>query len=178
MLGNDLDHLYMPAAVVVVEGPCDTFMSRLFALHTPNRRVSIVVSHGDGRIPEKVQTLSEGFGELAASPYRPRLFVALHAKYNVKKSPLERQGILSDNIHVWTRNGIEWYYPKKHVAAALKCSETDLTGVDLGQERITVKAITHTKAELAKFVTPRVTLDDSLDAELTTFLDKVKRATA
>ena len=79
---------------------------------------------------------------------------------------------------MWTRNGIEWYYPKKHVAAALKCSETDLAGVDLGQERITVKAITHTKAELAKFVTPRVTLDDSLDAELTTFLDKVKRATA
>ena len=178
MLGNDLDHLYMPAAVVVVEGPCDTFMSRLFTLHTPTRRVSMVVSHGDGRIPEKVQTLSEGFGNLAMSPYRPRLFVVLDARYNMKKSALERQGVLPDNIHVWTKNGIEWYYPKKHVAAAFKSSEADLAGVDLGQERITVNAITHTKAELAKFVTLRVTLDDSLDAELTTFLGKVKTATA
>ena len=178
MLGNDLDHLYMPAAVVVVEGPCDTFMSRLFTLHIPNRRLSMVVSHGDGRIPEKVQTLSEGFGNLATSPYRPRLFVVLDAMYNMKKSALERQGVLPDNIHVWTKNGIEWYYPKKHVAAAFKCSEVDLAGVDLGLERITVAATTYTKADLAKFVIPRVTLDDSLDAELTTFLDKVKTATA
>lgn len=178
MLGNDLDHLYMPAAVVVVEGPCDTFMSRLFTLHLPNRRVSTVVSHGDGRAPEKVQTLSEGFGDLATSPYRPRLFVVLDARYNVKKSALERQGVLPGNIHVWTRNGIEWYYPKKHVAAAFRCSEADIAGVDLGRERITVDAITHTKAELAKFVIPRLTLDDKLDGELNTFLDKVKTATA
>ena len=178
MLGNDLDHLYMPAAVVVVEGPCDTFMSRLFTLHAPSRRVSMVVSHGDGRIPEKVQTLSEGFGELATSPYRPRLFVVLDARYSVKKSALERQGVLPDNIHVWTRNGIEWYYPKKHVAAAFRCSEADIGDVDLGQERITVNAITRTKAELAKLVIPHLTLDDTLDGELITFLDKVKRATA
>jgi len=178
MLGNDLDHLYVPAAVVVVEGPCDTFMSRLFTLHTPTRRVSMVVSHGDGRIPEKVQTLSEGFGDLATSPYRPRLFVVLDARYNMKKSALERQGVLPDNVQVWTKNGIEWYYPKKHVAAAFKCSEADLAGVDLGQERITVNAITYTKAELAEFVIPRVTLDDSLETELTTFLGKVKAATA
>ena len=177
MLGNDLDHLYMPAAIVVVEGPCDTFISRLFSLHIPNRRISIVVSHGDGRIPEKVQTLSEGFGELSTSPYRPRLFVILDARYCVKTAVLERQGVFPDNIHVWTKNGIEWYYPKKHVAAAFKCSEADLTGVDLGQERITVMAITHTKADLARFVIPRVALSDSLDSELTTFLDKVRKAT-
>lgn len=178
MLGNDLDHLYMPAAVVVVEGPCDTFMSRLFTLHIPTRRVSIVVSHGDGRIPEKVQTLSEGFGDLAMSPYRPRLFVVLDAKYNVKKSALERQGVFPDNIQVWTKNGIEWYYPKKLVAAAFKCSEAELDGVDLGREPITVKEISYTKFELAKFVIPRVTREDSLDPELNTFLDKVKTATA
>ncbi len=176
MLGNDLDHLYMPAAVVVVEGPCDTFISRLITLHVPNRRVSIVVSRGDGRIAEKVQTLSEGFGELKSSPYRPRLFVVLDAKHDMKKSSLERLGVVPENIHVWTRNGIEWYYPKKHVAAAFKCSESDLLGLDLGQERINANAITQTKAELAKFVIARVGLDDILDAELTTFLEKIKKA--
>jgi hypothetical protein len=176
MLGNDLDHLYMPAAVVVVEGPCDTFISRLITLHVPNRRVSIVVSRGDGRIPEKLQTLSEGFGELRSSPYRSRLFVVLDAKHDVKKSSLERLGVAPENIHVWTQNGIEWYYPKKHVAAAFKCSESDLLGLDLGQERISVNAITQTKAELARFVKDRVGLDDTLDAEITTLLDKIKKA--
>lgn len=177
MLGNDLDHLFMPAAVVVVEGPCDTFMSRLFTLHIPDRRISIVVSHGDGRIPEKVQTLSEGFGTLATSPYRHRLFVILDAKHDMKKSALERQGVPTENIQVWTKNGIEWYYPKMHVAAAFKCSETELADVDLAQDRIVVNSISYTKSKLAEFVIPRVTRDDSLDPELTAFLSKVKAAT-
>lgn len=107
MLGNDLDHLYMPAAVVVVEGPCDiSFMARLFSLHTPNRRVSIVVARGDGGAPDKVQTLSEAFG-LHTSPYRSRLFVVLDAKHDTKKTSLIRRGVLDDNIQIWTRNGIE-----------------------------------------------------------------------
>ena len=178
MLGNDLDHFYMPAAVVVVEGPCDTFMSRLFTLHIPNRRVSTVVADGDGRIPEKVRTLSEGFGDLASSPYRTRLFVILDATYSVKRSALERLGVLPGNIHVWTKNGIEWYYPKKHVAAAFKCSEAELAGVDLGQDQISVHEISYTKSKLANFVIPRLSLADSLDQELTMFLEKVKAAAA
>lgn len=179
MLGNDLEHLYMPAAVVVVEGPCDTtFMARLFSLHTPNRRVTIVVARGDGGAEGKVQTLSEGFGDLFTSPFRPRVFVVFDAKHDAKKSSLSRQGVLDDNIQVWTKNGIEWYYPKRHVAAAFKCSEVDLANVDLGAERITVNSITLSKMDLARFVVPRVTLSDNLEPELTAFLDKVKRITA
>jgi hypothetical protein len=179
MLGNDLDHLYMPAAVVVVEGPCDTsFMTRLFSLYTPNRRVSIVVARGDGGAPDKVQTLSEGFGDLHTSPYRSRLFVVLDAKHDTKKTSLTRQGVLDDNVQVWTRNGIEWYYPKRHVAAAFRCSEAELSGVDLGAERVTINSSTLSKTALAKFVVPRVALDDALDPELNAFLEKVKRVTA
>lgn len=179
MLGNDLEHLYMPAALVVVEGPCDTtFMARLFSLHISNRRVSIVVARGDGGAEGKVQTLSEGFGNLHTSPYQPRLFVVFDAKYDAKKSSLIRQGVLNDNVQVWTKNGIEWYYPTRHVAAAFKCSEADLADVDLGHERITVNAITLSKMDLARFVVPRVTAGDNLHPELTTFLAKVKRATA
>lgn len=177
MLGNDLDHLYMPAAVVVVEGPCDiSFMARLFSLHTPTRRVSIVVARGDGGAPDKVQTLSDGWGDLHTSPYRSRLFVVLDAKHDVKKASLTRQGVLDDNIHVWGKNGIEWYYPKKHVAAAFKCSETELSDADLGVERVTMNSISMSKTALASFVVPRVTLSDTLDPELTAFLEKLKHA--
>ena len=179
MLGNDLDHLFMPAAVIVVEGPCDiSYLARLFSLHTPTRRVSIVVARGDGGASDKVQTISEGFGDLHTSPYRSRLFVVLDAKHDMKKSSLTRQGVLEDNIQVWAQNGIEWYYPKKHVAAAFKCSEAELSGMNLGTDRITINSITLAKSELARFVVPLVKLDDRLDPELTAFLDKVKRMTA
>lgn len=179
MLGNDLEHLYMPAAVFVVEGPCDTtFMARLFSLHTSNRRVSIVVARGDGGAEGKVQTLSECFGDLHTSPYQSRVFVVFDAKHDAKKSSLIRQGVLEDNIQVWSKNGIEWYYPKRHVAAAFKCSEADLANVDLGAERITVNAITLSKTDLARFVVPLVTLSDSLDPELNMFLSRVKQVIA
>lgn len=179
MLGNDLEHLYMPAGVVVVEGQCDTtFMARLLSLHIPSRRVSIVVARGDGNAETRVRTLSEGFGDLRTSPYRPRLFVVFDAKHDAKKSSIVRQGVLEQNIQVWTKNGIEWYYPKRHVAAAFKCSEAELDGIDLGTDPIAVHAISLSKVDLARFVVARVTLDDRLDPELSTFLNMVKSATA
>jgi hypothetical protein len=178
MLGNDLEHLSMPAAVVVVEGPCDTtYLARLFALHIPNRQISIVVAHGDGGALAKVKTLSEGFGDIHSSPYQPRLFVVLDAKHSAKKSRLVGQGVLQDNIQVWKNNGIEYYYPKKRVSAAFRCDEAELEGVDLGAEPVTVKSISMSKVDLANTVVPQVTVDDPLDPEISEFLDKVKRAT-
>lgn len=178
LLGNDLEHIFMPAAVVVVEGPCDTaYLARLFALHLPNRRVSIVVAHGDGSAPDKVHTLAEGFGDLHSSPYRPRLFVILDAKRSTKKSRLLRQGVLDDNIQIWKRNGIEWYYPKKYVAAAFRCDESELLNIDIGIEPIAVNSISMSKLDLAKTVVPKVTEVDILDPEILEFLHKLKRAT-
>jgi predicted ATP-dependent endonuclease of OLD family len=175
MLGNDLEHLYMPAAVVVVEGKSDTsFLTRLFALHIPNRRISIAVAHGAGRVPDKVQTLSEGFGELQTSPYQARIFVLLDSRQSTKRASLLRQGVLDSNIQTWTKNGIEWYYPKPHVAAAFKCTEADLISVDLELDPITIGSITLSKAKLAEAVVARMTLQDALDAEVMEFLDKVK----
>lgn len=179
MLGNDLSHLYMPAAVVVVEGKSDTsFLAKLFALHIPNRRISIAIAHGAGGAPDKVQTLSEGFGELQTSPYQRRIFVLLDSRQSTKRASLLRQGVLDDHIHTWTKNGIEWFYPKPHVAAAFMCTEAELAGVNLEADPITVNSITLSKAKLAEAVVARTALGDLLDAEVTAFLDKVKCATS
>lgn len=178
MLGNNLEHLYMPAAVVVVEGKSDTsYLARLFALHVPIRRISIAVAHGAGGAPDKVQTLSEGFGELQTSPYQARIFVLLDSRQSTKRASLLRQGVLDNNIHTWTKNGIEWFYPKPHVAAAFKCTDAELVGVDLEADPITIGSITLSKAKLAEAVVARMTLEDELDAEVKTFLDKVTRST-
>lgn len=178
MLGNDLEHLYMPAAVVVVEGKTDTsYLARLFALHIPSRRISIAVAHGAGGVPDKVQTLSEGLGDLQTSPYQRRIFVLLDSRQSTKRARLLRQGVLDSNIHTWTKNGIEWFYPKPHVAAAFRCTEADLAGVDLEGDPLTIGSITLSKAKLAEAVVARMSLEDVLDAELVSFLDKVRRST-
>lgn len=155
MLGNDLEHLFMPAAVVVVEGDSDTsYLARIFTLHIPSRRISIVVCGGDGKAVDKVNTLSEGFGDIHSSPYRPRLFVVLDAKNSANKTRLIGKGVLEDNIQVWKNNGIEYYYPKKYVAAAFRCDEDELLGVDLGTKPVTVKSISMSKVDLANTVVP------------------------
>ena len=122
-----------------------------------------------------MQTLAEGFGDLRTSPYHSRVFVVLDEKHDAKKSSLARLGVHEDNIQVWTRNGIEWYYPKQHVAAAFRCSEAELNGVDLEKDRIIFNSIPMSKKELAQFVVQRITPEDNLDPEVTTFLNKVKR---
>ena len=178
MLGNDLEHLFMPAAIVVVEGPCDaTYLTRIFSLHIPDKRISIVVAHGDGNLVGKVNTLAEGFGGIQSSPYRPRLFVVLDAKNSTKKAQLTRQGVLAENIQVWKNNGIEYYYPKKRIAEVFRCHEGELGGVNLGSDLVKVKSTSISKFELAKQVVSIVTRQDHLDSELSEFLEKVKRAT-
>jgi len=179
MLGNDFEHIFMPAALVVIEGPCDTaFLARVLTLHVPDRRVSLVVAHGDGGAEARVRTLSEGFGGLQSSPYRPRIFVVFDAKHSAKKPSILRQGVIDENIIEWTMNGIEWYYPKEHVAAIFKCTASDLADVNLSADKITVNAMSLSKMELSRLVVPRVTIDDDLGPELTSFLHKVRSATA
>ena len=135
------------------------------------------MAHGDGKALDKVKTLAEGFGELHSSPYRPRLFVVLDSKHSAKKSRFCDLGVQQDNIQVWKNNGIEYYYPKKHVATSFMCDEWELQGADLGAEPITVKSITMSKVELANRIVPKVTLEDQLDPEILEFLAKLKRAT-
>lgn len=178
MLGNDFEHIFMPAALVVIEGPCDTaFLARVLSLHIPDRHISLVVANGDGGAATRIRTLSEGFGGLHSSPYRSRVFVIFDAKHDAKKANILRQGVMDDNLIVWTMNGIEWYYPKKHVAAVFKCTENDLANLDLSGEKIAFNGISLSKIAFSQHVVPRLTIDDDLGPEIRSFLQKVRTAT-
>ena len=53
MLGNELEAVSLPSAIVIVEGESDaTFLSKVVQLHVPDRRVSIVRAEGEGGFEE------------------------------------------------------------------------------------------------------------------------------
>ena len=74
MLGNEMEAIFMPAAIVIVEGDSDhTFLAKVLQLHIPNRKVAVVRASGEGEVRNKLYFFKEAFGDLAASPYRNRV---------------------------------------------------------------------------------------------------------
>lgn len=101
MLGNELELLYLPAAIVLVEGDSDvTFVSKVLQLQIPNRRIAVVRAGGDGEMYNKLHVLGEAFGDLASSPYRDRLFVVLDQRHGVSARRLETLGVRTSHITV------------------------------------------------------------------------------
>ena len=121
MLGNQLESIYLPSAITLVEGQSDVaFLAKVVQLRIPDRKVAIVPAKGDGEVQNKLNVLREAFGDLSASPYRDRLFVVLDQKHSLKKSRGERQGVQGDNMVVWSENGIEYLYPEELIAIAFE----------------------------------------------------------
>ena len=53
VLGNRFETLYLPSAIVLVEGNCDyDYINRVVALHFPESLVSLIRCNGDGRVRE------------------------------------------------------------------------------------------------------------------------------
>jgi hypothetical protein len=175
MLGNELEALFLPSGIILVEGDSDvTFFSKIVRLHIPDRRVAVVRAGSDGEMPEKINFLQQTFGELDTSPYRDRLFVLLDKRHSVKKAKVQKQRIPPENIVVWTNNGVEYLYPKRIVAAIFRCASSELDAANLESDPITLNGITRTKKELAALVSERLTPADTLTDELSGFLEHVR----
>ncbi len=95
MLGNDLELLYMPSAIVIVEGESDAmFITKLASLQLSNRKIAIVRANGEGEVLKKINYFRESFGDLRTSPYRDRLFVLFDQTISTSISRLENAGFV------------------------------------------------------------------------------------
>ncbi len=148
LLGNDLETMYFPAAIVVVEGKTDhEYLDRLIQLRHPSRRVTVL--HGAGDVKNKVYALREAFGDLARSPMRGRLFVVVDSVHPLGlASDLEQMGVARDNFVAWSRNGIEYFYPPDALAQVYSCSPGDVGTLAIDGDRVTLNGTTLTKNEL------------------------------
>ena len=177
LLGNDLEAMSLPSVIILVEGDSDLlFLGRLFQIHLPQKRVSIVRAGGDGEIQNKVNVLKETFGELTTSPYRERIFVVLDAKNSASKGRLQNQGLNINQIRIWSQNGIEYLYPERILTTVFHCSIHELADLNRENDPISLNGIRKTKKELAHLVSDSLTADDTLHPEMVDFLSQVKSA--
>lgn len=113
LLGNRFETLYLPSAIVLVEGKCDNkFIERVVSLMCPDSQISVIAAHSDSRIKEVLNVAKGLLTDIQKSPYRDRIFVVLDAVHSVGlPDQLVEMGILKRNIVTWPKNGIEFYYP-------------------------------------------------------------------
>ncbi len=177
LLGNDLEAMSLPSAIVVVEGESDQiFLAKVFELALPDKRISFVRAGGDGEIVSKINTLKEALGEIATGPYRDRLFVVLDARNSAKRARLVRQGVRDDHITTWTNNGVEYLYPVERLAAVFKCTPEELAAVNLEADTIILGEIRRSKRILAQEIAGTLKASDPKHPELSRFVQQVSRS--
>lgn len=176
LLGNRLETLYLPAAIILVEGPCDhTYVARLVALNFPSSPISVIACAGDSRIKEVLALARQMLADFTRSPYANRIFVVLDSVHE-KSMPaqLVKMGLAAENIVVWEKNGIEHLYPVSTMQRRFGVfASIDITGDEVSANGVTVK-----KRELAEFIVANMTGGEALPEELKQKLISPLRALA
>jgi predicted ATPase len=150
LLGNRFETLYLPSAILLVEGKCDRkFIDRVMALRYPNSQFSVVEANSDNRIKEVLNTAKGLLTDIQKSPYRDRIFIVLDSVHSAGlPSQIEKMGIPADNIVVWEKNGIEHFYPPSILDKVFGAGqEIVISGDDVSRNGVTYK-----KADLVEKV--------------------------
>lgn len=150
LLGNRFETLYLPSAIILVEGKSDhSFIDRVLTLRYPGYLISVVPAHSDSRIKEILNIAKGLFADLQKSPYRDRIFVILDSTHTAGlPEQLITMGLTPNHIVKWPKNGIEYYYPPSIVDKIFGIgTEIQITG-----DIISRNGISHSKAVLAEKV--------------------------
>jgi len=166
MLGYDLESLFLPSAIVVVEGKTDRkYIRRVLEVFLPEKRIAVVPASGDGKVPDRVLVIKESLVDLMTSPYRKRIFILLDSKHTVRENSFAKYGIPNDNIVVWEKNGIEFYYPPEILAELFHCDTDAIAQLEISGNVVRMHGIEMTKAALCDAVVGRLTASSTLPEE-------------
>jgi ABC-type uncharacterized transport system ATPase subunit len=163
LLGNRFETLYLPSAIVLVEGKCDDkFIERVVSLRYPSSQISVISANSDGRIKEILNIAKGLFADIQRSPYRDRIFIVLDSRHSAGlPDQLVAMGIPKENVVVWPKNGIEYYYPPSVVDKIFGVgTEITITG-----DVISRNGISHNKGELVEKVTSLLQADTAMHEE-------------
>lgn len=179
LLGNDLESLFLPSAIVFVEGDADIiFLSRVIGLRFPDRTITVTPAGGEGNVGYRINTLKDAFGSLERSPYQSRLFIVFDSRFTTKKQKLVGMGVAPENVVVWSRNGIEYFYPPDLVATVFNCTDEEVANIAFDVDPIEHNGIHIGKKQLAHYVSDRLTAESEYNAEVEGFLARLGGASA
>lgn len=166
LLGNTLEHMFFPSAIIVVEGKTDhAFLERIIQNRFSGKRITIIQSGGD--VKKKIAGLKEAFDGLETSPFRTRLFVVLDSVHQRGlEEELVKMGMVKENIIIWRRNGIEYVYPIEIIAKIFMCGEDRISEMVICDDRVELNGMTKTKNNLKDDVLSYLTATTVLPAEL------------
>lgn len=150
LLGNRFETLYLPSAIILVEGKTDyDFIERVLAIRYPNAQFSLIAANSDSRIKDIVAIARSIFTDIQRSPYKGRIFAVLDSVHTPSlKQQLTTMGISQENVIVWPRNGIEYVYPPK-ILDRIFGEQGELS---IGGDVVERNGVSYTKAELSKRV--------------------------
>ena len=172
LLGNRLETLYMPSVIIIVEGKCDyKYINRMINIHFENSNVSVIQANGDSRIKEIFNLTKNLFGDIQKSPYKDRIFAVLDSVHGKGlTASLESMGLPKDNIVIWQKNGIEYYYPKQ----ILQSIYGSTGEVEINGDMVKLNGIEYNKNQLAELVVNKLTKETALPQEFSEeFMDKI-----
>lgn len=148
---------------MLVEGKCDDkFVERVLALRYPASQISVISANSDSRIKEILNIAKGLLADIQRSPYRDRIFVMLDSVHSAGlPDQLVAMGIPKDNIVVWPKNGIEFYYPPALIDKVFG-SGAEIT---IAGDLVSRNGISHNKAELVGKVSSMLETDTEMHEE-------------
>ncbi len=173
LLGNRFETLYLPSAIVLVEGKCDDkFIERVVSLRYPDSQISVIPANSDSRIKEILNVAKGLLADIQRSPYRDRIFVILDSVHSAGlPDQLAAMGIPKDNIVTWPKNGIEFYYPPSIIDKIFGVGPELVIAGDL----ISRNGISHNKGELVDKVVANLQRDTEMQNDFQTlFLSRLE----
>jgi predicted ATPase len=178
LLGNSLESMFLPSAIIVTEGKTDAeYIERVMGVRFPSKRISVTSSGGDPK--RALQGLRTAFGDLHRTPLRNRIFVVLDSVHQPGLArELSDMGVLSENVIIWERNGIEYVYPPTLIAAVYACPPDRAAEITISGDVVSLNGIDRTKNDLKTEILSRIDsatqLPEEFDAKL---VDRVRAAT-
>lgn len=177
LLGNRLESLYMPSTIIIVEGKCDyTYIERVLHTKYPDIRFSIIAANSDNRIREVFSVTKSLFGDIQKSPYQNRIFAVIDSVHGTGlPQQLIKMGLPKENVIVWSKNGIEYYYPPLILSEIFHSEDV----INIDGDQISLNNLTYTKNELVEIVVKKISKTTEYNSEFTLeLLSKIEKAIA
>jgi predicted ATPase len=179
LLGNDLGDLFLPHAVMFVEGETDKmYLESVVKRRLPNMRVVIQDCGGD--IAQRLAYWAQTLGDMQISPYRERTFaVSDRVEQAGLNRVCDRVGLPERNKIKWTGNGIEYVYPTSILRSIFRDENMTAAALNTGNDQVSYGGLSYKKTDLCRQVCERIdsqtVYPDELEMRLVAVLAHLNR---